>query len=54
MSTKRKGRHQPPTVADVARMKAGFAQQQGGATPPPPHLRRIEAAAAKAATKGSK
>lgn len=54
MSKKPAGQRQAPTVADVARMKSGFAKQQGGATPPPGHIRRIESAASKAATKEGK
>jgi hypothetical protein len=54
MSKRPEAQRQPPTVADVARMKSGFAKQQGGATPLPPHIRRIESAASKTATKGGK
>lgn len=52
MSKKPTGPHQAPTVADVARMKSGYAKTLGGSTPPPQHVRRIESAASKAAAKG--
>jgi len=53
--TKKDGQtRQVPKVADVARMKSGFAKSHGGSTPPPPHVRRIERSAAKAAAKGGK
>jgi CubicO group peptidase (beta-lactamase class C family) len=51
MSKKTQTPPKPPTVADVARMKSGFAKEKGGSTPPPAYVRRIESAAARVVKK---
>jgi hypothetical protein len=41
----------PPTVADVARIKRGHDKKTGGSKSVPPHVQRLERAAAKAPRK---